>query len=321
MRKITFWMFVLFGCLQMQAQLFTIETCSGTLGSNNYGPIYSNSSAGATNRTAVVYPASQLTFLTGQNLNAAYFNRSSASGSMAGTPNFKIYLKEVAFSDFGSDDLNWATATTGAVLVYDSNPASIIGNTSGWKLFPFTSNFVYSGTQNLAVFFEYTNATASSTLTWYYEYSNPCITTTNNYTTKYANNTDGILPITLTGQNYRRPLIGFDFVVSCPAPINVAVTNITSASATFDWTSNGSETQWEYAVVPANTGIPTTTTTISTDGLIDFPLSPATSYELYVRAVCGTDDKSIWSVSAPFTTQCAEVATLIENFDSYTAGN
>lgn len=320
MKKITFWIFVLFGFLQMQAQIFTTETCSGTLGTTTYGPMYSVATAGATSRTAVVYQSSSLTMLAGQTLTSAYFNRSTATGEMLGTPNYKIYLKEIASVDFGAATLDWATAITGAVLVYDSNPTTIVGSSVGWKSFPFTSNFLYSGTQNLAVFLEYSNPTASNSISWFYEYGSPCVDTGNSNTTKYTNTTTGILSATLGTGNYRRPQIGFDFLVSCPAPLNLAVSNVTSSGASFNWNAGGTETQWEYAVVPAGSGIPTSATTISTNAVIDFPLNPATTYQMYLRSVCSSDDKSFWIVSAPFTTQCVDVATLVENFDSYTTG-
>jgi parallel beta-helix repeat protein len=194
--------------LYSHSQTWTIASCS-SLGTTTYGPMYSTSTANATSRTAVIYPASQLSTLATKTLTDMYFNRTSTTGSMAGTPNFKIYLKEVSISDWGSADLTWDVS--GATLVYDGNPASAVGSTSGWKRFALTSNFYYSGTQNLAVFFEYTNATASSSISWAYEYTAPCISTSNTMTTKYLNNTTGTLPTALTSENYRRPHIGFDY--------------------------------------------------------------------------------------------------------------
>ena len=320
MKKITFWILAFLGCLQMQAQIFTTDICSGTLGSSTYGPMYSTATANATNRTAVVYQSSNLTMLAGQTLTSAYFRRTTATGTMAGTPNFKIYLKEVTFTDFGSGSLDWATATTGAVLVYDNNPASAAGSSAGWKSFPLTTNFLYSGTQNLAVFMEYTNPTASSTITWFYEYGSPCIDTNNSNTTKYLNNTSGTLPALLTSTDYRRPQIGFDFLVSCPAPTSLIVSDITASSASFDWNPGLNETQWDYAILPAGSGIPTTTTSISASELINAPLDPATSYQMYVRSSCGTEDKSFWVVSDVFTTQCVDVTSFVEHFDTYTTG-
>jgi hypothetical protein len=177
--------------------------------------MYTTSTANAISRIAVIYPASQLTDIAGRVLSAAYFNRGTATGSIAGTPNFKIYLKEVSATDWGGSAITWSSEIAGATLVFNNDPAPIVGSSDGWKLFPFTSNFFYSGGQNLAVFMEYSNPTASTTINWSYDYTSPCVNTSNNNTTKYSNVTTGVLPATLSSTNYRRPYIGFDTI---PAP-------------------------------------------------------------------------------------------------------
>lgn len=90
---------LLFAFTQINAQTWTINSCSAELGGNTYGPMNSVSSANATNRTATIYPASQVGALTGKLLTSMYFKRTNATLTMAGTPNFKIYLKEVSMSD------------------------------------------------------------------------------------------------------------------------------------------------------------------------------------------------------------------------------
>ena len=309
----------------MHAQLYTVPGCS-TLGSTTYGPMYSTSSANSTNRTAVIYPSSQLGTIAGQVINGMYFNRSTTGVSMAGTPNFKIYVKETTAVDFGAGALDWATATTGTTLVYDSNPAPIVGSDAGWKLFPLTTNFTYSGTQNLAVFFEYTNATASSALSWFYEYIAPCVNTANSNTTKYSNNTTGVLPTSLGSSDFRRPFIGFDFVVSCNAPVSVSTANITINSADVSWVaptivpSNG----YEYYLSTTNTApLPATPATgvVSTGtSLALTSLTSNTNYYLWVRSVCEAGDKSIWKAAAPFKTLCEAVTEFVQNFDSSPTG-
>lgn len=206
-----------------KAQYFIVSECSGTptggLGTNLYGPMYSVATANAASRTAIIYPASQLGGIAGATLTSLYFHRFTTTGTMAGTPNYKIYLKEVSASDWGSGSPDWATETASATLVYDSDPAAIVGSAGGWKNFPFMTNFTYSGTQNLAVLTEYTNATASSAITWTYEYTAPCINTGNSNTTKYSNNTTGAPAATLGSSNYRRPYIAFDILLApCATP-------------------------------------------------------------------------------------------------------
>jgi len=326
MNKITFLIALfLMSISSIHAQLYTVPGCS-TLGSTTYGPMYSTSSANSTNRTAVIYPSSQLGTIAGQVINGMYFNRSTSGVTMAGTPNFKIYVKETTNVDFGAGALDWAIATTGATLVYDSNPAPIVGSDAGWKLFPLSTNFTYSGTQNLAVFFEYTNATASSALSWFYEYISPCVDTGNNNTTKYSNNTTGVLPTSLDTSNFRRPFIGFDFVVSCNAPQSVSTANITINSADVSWVeptvlpSNGYEyylSTSSTAPLPATpaTGVVSTGTSVSLTSL-----TSNTNYYLWVRSVCDAGDKSIWKAATPFKTLCEAVTDFIENFDSSPTG-
>ena len=326
MKKITIWLFALLAFTQVNAQLWTINSCSN-LGSTSYGPMYSTSAANANNRTAIIYPSAQLASLAGQTLNAMYFQRSTTSGSMAGTPNFKIYLKEVTSTDWGTGSLDWTTETTGATLVYDSNPATIVGNDSGWKSFPLTTNFLYSGTQNLAVFFEYQNSTASSSISWNYEYTSPCANTSNNNTTKYNNNTTGNLAASLTSSNYRRPLIGFDYVVSCNAPNTLVSSNLTTSSVDIAWTENAIQPQngYEYYNSTSNTAPDGTTTPTGTTGLgvttVSLSsLTPATNYYFWVRGNCGTADKSIWLGPISYTTLCVDVASFVENFDTTPTG-
>ncbi|MBF6607651.1 MAG: fibronectin type III domain-containing protein [Flavobacterium sp.] len=297
-------------------QIFTTPECSIPLGTNTYGPMYSVATANATSRTAIIYPVSQLTGIIGQELTSIYFSRVTATGSMSGNPNLRIYLMEVPSTDWGAGALDWATATAGATLVYEGNPAGPTGSTAGWKSFPFSTNFTYSGTQNLAMFTEYRNLEASTSMTWNYEYTNPCIDTGNNNTTKYSNNITATVPATLGSSNYRRPLIGFDFTVSCPAPTAFASANVTAFDVDLSWTAGGAETSWEYAVVPASSPAPTSGTIVSAAEAIDVAVSPATDYVAYLRAVCGTDDESIW-VTTTFTTPCVAITTLpwSENFD------
>lgn len=317
MKKITLFLLFLVSSLSY-GQLYSVPVCLD-LTSNAYGPMNSVSNANATNRTAVIYPASQLEGIAGQELTAAYFDRGSAGATMSGTPSFKIYLKEVTESDWGSESLDWATATQDAVLVYDSNPIAAVGNSAGWKEFAFSTNFEYSGTKNLAVLMEYTNSQASSTVSWSYEFDGPCISSSNSNTSKYSNNTTGVLPTSLGTSNYRRPVIGFDFTVSCNAPTNFEFADLTATSVSLSWTAGGEETSWEYAVVPTAAGVPTAGTVIATN-TVDIVLDPTTAYTAYVRALCGEGDESVWKTIS-FTSPCSAITSLpwTEDFEGLTS--
>jgi hypothetical protein len=327
MKKITLLILALFAFVQVNAQLWTINSCSN-LGSTTYGPMNTLATANSNSRKAVIYPSSQLTNLTGQVLNSMYFQRSTTTGTIAGTPNFKIYLKEVAATDWGASAIDWATTITGATLVYDSNPAAATGSDPGWKSFQFATNFTYSGTQNLAVFMEYYNATASTSISWNYEFTAPCSTTTNSNTTKYNNDTTGTLATSLASTDFRRPLIGFDFVVSCNAPNSLVTSNLGTTFVDVAWTENAVQPQngYEYyystsntAPLPATVPTGTTATGVTTTSLTS--LTPATTYYMWVRGNCGASDKSIWAGPISFTTLCVDVAAFVENFDTSSTGS
>jgi len=327
MKKITIWLFALFAFSQVNAQLWTINTCV-TSTSTSYGPMYSTSTANANNRMAVIYPSSQLSTLVGQSLNSIYFKRATSSGAMTAGANFKIYVKEVTATGWGTTALDWASATTGATLVYDSDPSTIVGNTAGWKSFPFLTNFVYTGTQNLAVFFEYHNPTASTSITWEYEYFEPCIDGNNTTSSKYNNNTTGTLATTLSSSNVRRPIIGFDIITTCYSPTTLNSSNVTPTTADIGWTVNSTQpaSSYEYynstsSASPFPTTTPTGTTATGVTSVALSSLTPATNYYCWVRSDCGTDGKSIWIGPAVYTTGCVEVPTLDENFDSTPTGS
>jgi hypothetical protein len=324
MKKITLKMLLLlaFSTFNLNAQIWSIPSCSQSLGTTVYGPMFSTASGNATNRTAIIYPASQLSGISGQTLNKMFFKRNTAAGTMAGTPNFKIYLKEVTISDFGAADLNWASEIAAATLVYDSNPVAAVGSTAGWKGFDLTTPFLFSGTQNLAVYFEYNNPSSSTTITWDYEYSEPCITRANTNTSKYLNVITGVLPVNLNTSNYRRTMIGFNYVVSCPQPTNLTATGITATSVNLNWTIDGAETQWEYIVLPTGSPAPIATTVgtlVTTNSAAVSNLSPITAYQVYVRAVCSGTDKSFWTGPTTFDTSVIPgCATVIAPLDGTT---
>ncbi|PIB33494.1 hypothetical protein BFP78_04345 [Gaetbulibacter sp. 5U11] len=84
----------------------------------------------------------------------------------------------------------------------------------------------------------------------------------------------------------------------CIAPSGLTATAITETSADISWTPNGAETEWNYVVQLAGTGVPTSGTSTTATTIPVSGLDPATAYEVYVQAVCGTEN-STWA--GPFT--------------------
>ncbi len=104
--------------------------------------------------------------------------------------------------------------------------------------------------------------------------------------------------------------VDFTYVVTdCPPPNGLAVSSITSSSAMFSWTPNGSEILWDVELVDITaedtaTGTPTTYGVIQ-DSLALSGLAADNMYEVYVRANCvtGTDVTSVWVGPFAFTTE------------------
>ncbi len=93
-------------------------------------------------------------------------------------------------------------------------------------------------------------------------------------------------------------------VASCAPITNLTASNITTTDADIDWTETGSEISWNIQYGPAGFGIGTGTTwgvSVASDTTFD-NLTQNTDYDVYVQAVCGTNDTSIWVGPLNFTT-------------------
>ena len=145
-----------------------------------------------------------------------------------------------------------------------------------------------------------------------------CFSTANNYdtiiytTNKYVNIT-GLY----AGLPYKVSVMGLcrdsansiwsdtvDFVTTvCDTVRNVTVSSINDNGATVTWTRAQGPSNWE--VDYGRTGFPegygtirqTTSPTYNITGL-----QPGTTYDVYVRTLCGTDFFSVWSMRVTFTT-------------------
>lgn len=111
---------------------------------------------------------------------------------------------------------------------------------------------------------------------------------------------------------------------SCPMPVDVEV-DFTQTTAEVSWTEQGDATEWEVIILPAGSGEPEgdeEEIVLTEDNPYTFEdLDSATSYEVYVRAICDTDDMSNWRGPASFVTliandDCDEATEVPVNTDA-----
>ena len=110
---------------------------------------------------------------------------------------------------------------------------------------------------------------------------------------------------------------------SCSSPSDVTLSNITTTGVDISWTApGGSETAFEFEVVPYGDPEPTSGASVSAavTSVQETGLMAGTAYDVYVRSVCG-GDYSAWSTAVSFYTAC-EVATgaFTNDFDTHNAG-
>ena len=114
--------------------------------------------------------------------------------------------------------------------------------------------------------------------------------------------------------------VRIDEAPACPNPSALEVANISQTTADLSWTAGFIETQWEVAVQPANSGVPTSGQLVSAPNYNAINLIADTQYEYYVRAICNSTDQSDWIGPLAFKTLCNAFASpFFESFDSGSA--
>ena len=115
-----------------------------------------------------------------------------------------------------------------------------------------------------------------------------------------------------------------DYAPGCVAPMHLEAENITTTSADIIWRPGRDESEWILAYGPKNfnpnvTGV---SQTVNTYPVTLYDLEPGTFYDLYVKAVCNSDESSGWSIKGSFRTDCLLIDTLpyTESFDTYGTG-
>lgn len=89
--------------------------------------------------------------------------------------------------------------------------------------------------------------------------------------------------------------INIDVIPSCLPVADIAVSTVTSTSATLEWTEQGSATAWSIEYGPQGfTQGSGTTVSATTNPFTISNLTTGTAYDFYVKAECGPGDESQW---------------------------
>ena len=94
-------------------------------------------------------------------------------------------------------------------------------------------------------------------------------------------------------------------IPTCPEPTGLVVDNITAFTANVSWIAGGAEMDWEVAVQPVGTGLPSGPGTATQDNpYTAMTLTPVTDYEVWVRSDCLGSGLSSWVGPVNFQTGC-----------------
>ncbi len=205
--------------------------------SNTYGPMntwFGGAPVERANRHACIYPLQSIGLIPVNSTITGiqwYRNVTSLSGangvagSLQGTPYLKVYLKNTALNTYAGV-LTWADSIASTVQVFNGDPTTFVGNTTGWVTVPFSQPVTYAG-GNLAIFTEYgqTQSTAN-TIVWSYDDSSVSPDVLTNYfnstqcrynapVTTYASGAF-TFPATTSGSNVRHPSLIINYTIPLP---------------------------------------------------------------------------------------------------------
>ncbi|SIS85339.1 Por secretion system C-terminal sorting domain-containing protein [Chryseobacterium ureilyticum] len=279
--------------LSMQAQTVTIGTGTST-------QIYPLGTYYGYERSAGLYTSAEIS-ASGSIQSVAW----NATAAVTVNIPVKVYLKSVPSSTTALTAQSWNTLTTGAVLVYDGTVNNI---TVGWNTIALQTPYYYNGADNLMVMVE-TNFGGSGAGTGS---TGGSFTYTSNtakhlYLQKDTTPPGATNNLTLNGQ---RPNVQLTFApaTGCLPSGAISLGAVTATNAVISWTAPTPAPAMGYEIYYSTTNTapdaatpPTQTVATGTTATLS-PLTPLSTYYVWVRAKCSGTEQSIWSGPVSFST-------------------
>lgn len=197
---------------------------------------------------------------------------------------------------------NSTTFTGGLTTLFDGNTTQ--DNTVGWKMITLTTPFNYNA-DNLLIMVknDYGGSGSSQAIA-----GNQSISNRSAYLTADGTDPSDAGNVKTNGTLIKLSDIRITYTTSapvCAAPTAPTAGSITATTAQLNWTQTGTPAQWQIKYGTTGFNVNTGGTAILTPTkpyTLNPPLSPATTYDYYVRAICGPNDTSAWSPVTTFTT-------------------
>ena len=104
--------------------------------------------------------------------------------------------------------------------------------------------------------------------------------------------------------------------LSCAAPSNITLNNLSADTANISWTTNSSDSLWLVYLSPNNTPVSNITPFTANNDTIDIVVNPSTTYNVYIQSICSSGDSSILAGPLNFVTPCTyTIAPYFTSFD------
>ena len=298
MKKILFLLLAAIMSLsQLLAQTVPITIGTGT-STSSAGPI---PGLWGNHRSLQLFTAAELNQPSGCVIDSIALELGSVTAGVGGR-DVRIYMKEVTETTLASTYvLN--TLTDGAVLVYSTETEEIC-TANTWHTFALQTPFVYSGSSSLMLIFEGEGCAANGGCGVYIKYA---ATTSMAWTKCWDTTTPDMTSPIASSNTYRA---NTRFYVSempedfCNTVTELAVSNILTDGADVSWTSDAVSFEYEYKLSTESwdsENVVSGTTTSTSVSLSE--LTPATTYNFRVKAICSDGLESYW-MQLSFQTLC-----------------